>query len=137
MPSWFPVYLLVFSLLIPAIQLFFGWIMNRYPGDVNGVFGYRTRRSSQNKATWLFANRLAGKIWIRQALVALPVSLVCCLIFWSVLEWASLFIAGAQIVLLISAIPIVERQLRRRFDKNGRYIENSEPAAPEKDPWNQ
>lgn len=135
MPGWFPAYLLATSLLMPAMQLFFGWIMSRYPGDVNGVFGYRTRRSSKNRNTWVFANRLAGKIWVRQGLVALPASLVACLIFWGVLEWASLFILGAQLVLLISVIPIVERQLGRRFDGRGWPVDPTETAAPEKDPW--
>lgn len=69
----------------------------------------------KSREAWFFAHHLAGRVWFWQGVAAAPASLLFCLLFWGVLEWASLILLGAQLALLISVIPIVERQLKRRF----------------------
>ena len=48
--------------------------IKRPPTDINGAFGYRTKRFTKNKDTWLFAHNYIGRIWLISGLILLPIS---------------------------------------------------------------
>ena len=46
---WFWWFVLVSDLLVPVIQIIFGWLMWKHgPKSVNNIYGYRTARSKKN-----------------------------------------------------------------------------------------
>ena len=72
----------VCCLLIPAIQLLAGeWMVRRPPQKINGLVGYRTRRSMASREAWLFAQEYCGRLWRKLGAWALGISAGICLIF--------------------------------------------------------
>lgn len=57
----FFLFMLFCTLLLPATMLFFGrrW-QKSPPKEINGAYGYRTRRSMSGLAAWDFAHRWIG-----------------------------------------------------------------------------
>ena len=52
------IFLILMTELTPALILGIGYLFKKhYPKDINGLIGYRTRRSMMNMDTWSFANR--------------------------------------------------------------------------------
>ena len=73
----FWIYMLVCSLLIPLILLGAGALLAKHPPkQINWAYGYRTRRSTKNKETWLFAQVYAGRLWMRLSWPMLAAALV-------------------------------------------------------------
>ena len=73
----FWIYMLVCSLLIPLIILGAGALLAKHPPkQINWAYGYRTRRSTKNKETWLFAQVYAGRLWMRLSWPMLAAALV-------------------------------------------------------------
>jgi len=115
-------FLLVSNLIIPVTMLFFGWILKNYPPTaINNAYGYRTAMSKKNIDTWIFANKLCGKIWLKTGIVMLPLSIIVMLAFMhssentiGIVSIVSLIIQSISIML---AIPVVEKQLK--FDEFG------------------
>lgn len=69
-------FMLITDLLIPAMMLGFGaYFKKRAPKDINHVFGYRTRRSTQNEKTWAYAHKTLGKLWWRLGFLSLALCL--------------------------------------------------------------
>ncbi|NLB51089.1 MAG: SdpI family protein [Clostridiaceae bacterium] len=113
------------TLLIPAIMLATGLIFRRWaPRSINYLIGYRTRRSTINDDTWIFANRTMGMIWIRWGLLMLIPSLILMLILLNqpieLFNRVSLILTAIQLVLMILSIVPVERALKANFDEKGR-----------------
>lgn len=113
------------TLLVPLVMLIFGRVfLIRPPRDINGVYGYRTRRSMRNQETWAFAHRICGRLWFRLGLAMLPLSLCAMLSVLGRGEDAVGICCGvievAQLAVLIGSIFPVERALKRNFDDSGR-----------------
>ena len=71
----FWIFTLVIALLLPGVMVLFGQVfLRRPPQQINGVYGYRTRRSMASQAAWDFAHRTCGRLWFAWGLVLLPVS---------------------------------------------------------------
>lgn len=61
---WFWWFILVCDLLVPFTMLIAGRMMWKHcPKHINGVVGYRTRRSMKNIETWKFAHDYCGQLW--------------------------------------------------------------------------
>ena len=121
----FWVFCLAMDLLIPAVMLLLGRrFLTKPPRTINGTYGYRTRRSMKNQATWDFAHRTCGRLWSRLGLVLLPLS---ALVMLPVLGadtgtvglWCGVVVLVQTAVLLVSIFP-VERALKKEFDQFGR-----------------
>ena len=121
----FWVFCLAMDLLIPAVMLLLGRrFLTKPPRTINGTYGYRTRRSMKNQATWDFAHRTCGRLWSRLGLVLLPLS---ALVMLPVLGadagtvglWCGTVVLVQTAVLLGSLFP-VERALKKEFDQFGR-----------------
>ena len=65
--------ILICCLLIPAVLLAAGeWMVRRPPQKINGLVGYRTRRSMASREAWLFAQEYCGRLWRKLGAWALP-----------------------------------------------------------------
>ena len=112
------------SLLTPGIMLIAGRMMwKRPPRKINGIFGYRTKRSMQNMDTWTFAHDFCGRLWWKIGWIMLGVSALAL----SALRGGTdtTFAAGCvalmtgQCVVLIASIFPTERALERTFSRDG------------------
>lgn len=76
----FWVFMLIMCLMIPGMLLLFGWIFqNQAPKSINGVYGYRTKRSMRDQSSWDFAQAMFGRLAFRWGLYELPVTLLAML----------------------------------------------------------
>ena len=123
MAFWF--YCAACTLLIPGVMLLFGWrFWKKPPQNINSFYGYRTRRSMQNRQTWEFAHQTCGKLWFFCGLVLLPGSILVMLPLWgrqadAVGMWCGA-VALIQTAILLATIFPVERALKQHFDSFGR-----------------
>lgn len=118
----------VCCLLIPAIQLLAGeWMVRRPPRKINGLVGYRTRRSMASREAWIFAQEYCGRLWRKLGAWALGISAGICLIFSRcgerALTWGMLALEALQLAAVIGSIFPVERALKRNFDERGNRID--------------
>ena len=117
------VFMLVMTLLIPAIMLGFGKRFSKHaPKNINPLFGYRTTLSMKNEKTWDYAHKLLGKLWTRlgSILFLSPAPLVFVIrASHDTLGLVGSIILYAQITVLILSIIPIEVSLRRKFDKDG------------------
>lgn len=118
-------------LLIPGILIGFGSISrNKAPKNINLIYGYRTTMSMKNKDTWEFANTLWGKLAWKWGWIMLFVSLIPMLaVFFAGEEVVS--IVGTVVVMLqpipvLATIPVVERALKKEFNKDGSRCSQTE-----------
>ncbi len=93
------------------------------PKEINGLIGYRTKRSMKNEDTWKFANNFCGKLWwIMGWIILLPSVLVQIPFYNSTYTTIGIAIAITAIVqisaLIISIIP-TEIALSKNFPDNG------------------
>lgn len=122
----FWIFMLICVLFIPAMMFVLGLIFEkRPPKKINYLCGYRTRRSMKNKEAWSFANSYMGKLFWK---VSIPVFFA---FFAAMLPLISsdedtvgnfgtiVILAQAAVMLLCCVFP-VERELKRRFDEDGR-----------------
>jgi len=53
----FWLFMLINNLIVPAIMIGIGRIfVSHPPKKINGIYGYRTKRSMKNNETWRFAH---------------------------------------------------------------------------------
>ena len=72
MPNWIPLlFTTIFAIAMVGGGLF---LWKCPPKNINGLIGYRTKRSMQNQESWDFAQRYAGKVDVykRQILMVAP-----------------------------------------------------------------
>lgn len=122
MDIWF--LMLGFNLLIPAIMLIAGKLMQRNaPKNINWIIGYRTTMSMKNEDTWAFAHEVAGAIWWKWGwiMLAATAGLMLLLLGKSVelISTAGCILMFLQLIPVIAVIPHTEKALRNTFDKDG------------------
>ena len=113
---------LVSCFLIPAMMVAFGSLWRAHPPKtINGVYGYRTRRSTQNQETWAFAHGYVGRLWRRWGWVLAAATAV-----WGgiarLLPAVDPWLEGVlllQLAVLLATIPCTERALGRTFCRDG------------------
>lgn len=121
----FWIFMLVIALLLPGVMVLFGQVfLRRPPQQINGVYGYRTRRSMASQAAWDFAHRTCGRLWFAWGLVLLPVSAALMLPVLGRAEavvglWGTVLVV-LQLVLLFLTLGLTEGALKRHFDEAGR-----------------
>ena len=124
-------YMLVNTLLIPVVMLIFGhrFLKKGAPKDINGFYGYRTRRSMMSWDAWEFAHRYFGKLWQTAALVMIPVSAaLMALTFKLSIDAVSIFgvlLMGVQAAVIVISIFVTESALKKNFDERGHRTEES------------
>ena len=120
---WF--FMLCMTFLLPVFMYFFGLYMEKGgPKSINGICGYRTKRSMMNKDTWKFAHEYCGKLWVRLSLILGLLSLAT-MLFTRGRSDAFIGTVGSiieyiQIGALFCTIFLTERALKKNFDKDGK-----------------
>jgi len=115
-------YLGIMGLLIPATLLVFGFLLRyRTPTNRLGSYGYRTARSRRTQEAWEFSNKLAGKYWLWEGAVLLPVSALLLFLFSTRMAQQAYYVAysillGVQILGMCLPLPFVERALKDKFE---------------------
>lgn len=117
---WFWWFMFVCDLLVPIAFLICGWIMRKQaPEKINGLVGYRSRRSMKNVETWKFANEYCGRLWWRIGWVMFLFSGLVQIPFMHSSEDTIGIMGGilctVQTVLLIGSVIPTEIALKRRF----------------------
>lgn len=122
MGFWF--WMTATSMLVPGILIGVGaWMQSHPPKEINWVMGYRSTRSMKTQESWDFANRYSGMLMIRAGWITLAVSLVVMLLVMfrseAVVSAVSVVLIFCQLIPLLAVLPLVERQLKKRFDEDG------------------
>lgn len=123
---WFWWFMFVCNLLIPVLMIVVGYCMWKHcPGKINGVIGYRTKRSMKNMDTWKFAHEYCGKLWWKAGWGILIPSILVQLPFVHGSEDMVGTVGGIlctiqTVVLVVSIIP-TEMALKRTFTESGEY----------------
>ena len=85
--------------------------------------GYRTRRSTRSRETWVYAHRMLGKLWRPLGWVLLTVSFFgmfgILILNRDALEHATAALGAVQAVAMLGSLIPVERALRQNFDETG------------------
>lgn len=120
----FWVFMFVCSMMIPLLMIVFGRVMWKAPPKgINGVYGYRTKRSMKNMDTWRFAHEFCGRLWWTIGWIMLVISVVVQLPFLKSGEDAvgilGFVLCMVQCVVLVLSIIPTEQALKRTFDKDG------------------
>ena len=116
--------MLFVDLLIPLILLLTGkHFRDHTPNEISMVCGYRTRRSTRNKDTWLFANQLMGKLWCRWSLPLMLLSVIPMLLVLGKETAVVSAVGGALCLLQLAAVFFsiykIEQALKKAFDPEG------------------
>ncbi len=120
----FWIFMELMVLLTPFIMIFFGRkFKNNPPDKINWIYGYRTKMSTKNKDTWIFAHKKMGNLWFKTGTIMAIISTFCMLPFVSRDSQTVGSVGGTimtiQIVFLIIPIFFVEMALKKTFDKDG------------------
>lgn len=121
----FWIFMLIIVLMIPAAMIGFGRLfLKKAPGDINELFGYRTKMSMKNKDTWEFAHRYFGRLWFVCGLILLPMSVIPVLFVinkdTSAVANTATVVIVVQLVLMLGPIIPTEAALKKTFDKDGK-----------------
>ena len=121
---WFWWVMLFCDLLIPVTMLIGGRAMWKHcPNSINGLFGYRTRRSMKNMDTWKFAHDYCGRLWWKLGLWMFVPSVLIHIPFYHSTEdqigTVALILVIVQCVILVASIIPTEHALKKTFDWNG------------------
>jgi len=118
--------LILSMLLIPMIILLIGLIWQKHPPrTINYAYGYRTRRSTASQQAWDFAHARFSKYALWYGAAMLTVTAAAIVISLAVaafdgLKTAATYCLLVQVAALGLPIALVERELSRKFDGEGR-----------------
>lgn len=133
---WFWWFMFICDFIVPAAMILGGRMMWKYPPkSINGMVGYRTRRSMKNKETWKFAQEYCGRLWWKIGwLMSIPSALVH-IPFYGKSEGMVGILGGIvctlECVVMISTIYFVEKALKR-FDMGyGDYTKEKQSQPDE------
>lgn len=123
----FWIYMLLMDLLIPVLMIGIGKLFQkRPPKRINGVYGYRTKRSMRTQETWDFAHRYFGALWVKIGLVLLPLSVLPLILVYGkeidLIGTVGVVVTGVEILPMIAAIFPTEHALKENFDEYGRPL---------------
>ena len=125
---WFWIFMMVCNNLIPLMMWGIGIRFEKNPpAGINGVIGYRTKRSMKSQEAWDFAQRYMGSLWKKAGLLMLVPSVAATAFTYRMTEEGignvSLVLIHVQMVILLVAIYPVEKALKMKFDENGKRKE--------------
>ena len=103
---WFWWFMIICDLVIPILMIFTGRMMWKHtPKNINGIIGYRTRRSMKNMDTWKFAHHFCGKLWYKIGWIMFVLSIILHLSFYGhstkVIGIFGVVISTIQVIILI------------------------------------
>ena len=91
-----------------------------YTPEPNGVIGYKTKKSSRDRNTWRFANKLVSKIMLFMSLLSLMIGIILLVLKHSIglnIELLFWFYLPSMFLMLIVPVVSTEIALAFRFKK--------------------
>lgn len=110
---------ILFAILTPFILTLGGIILYKNAEcDINGTFGYRTSRSMSSRDSWIFANKLCGKILFYGGLASAAVSMCAVFLAYAISGeeatfWTSVIVNILTAAMVIAVIPYIENKLKQ------------------------
>ena len=116
----FWIFMLLCSLITPVIMVITGIIITkRPPKEINDLYGYHTKRSTESPEAWKFANEYLGRLWLVGGLIMLLLSAAVMLLFFGSDEdttgIACTVITCIQPALMVLLMIPVEIALKEKF----------------------
>ncbi|MBO4911595.1 MAG: SdpI family protein [Butyrivibrio sp.] len=117
---WFWWFMMATNCFIPALMIVLGWLLwKHYPKEINGMLGYRTKRSMKNAETWKFGNEYCGRLWNRLGLLLIIPSIIVLIPLFTSSEETLANVCVPlivfQLVLLVGSIIPTEIALKKKF----------------------
>lgn len=117
-------FLLVCNLLLPVIMIVAGRLMWKHcPKEINGIYGYRTRRSRINEDTWKYAHEYCGKLWWKLGFIMLIPTIITFILFINsshkTIGTVGLFPCIIQCIIMIATVFATENALKKAFTDDG------------------
>lgn len=114
----------ILTLILPITIITIGLILTKKPPKkINDFYGYRTEMSMKNQRTWDYAHRYCGKLWMIFGAVLIALSACFLYLYRNAsnkdLSTVVLTIIALQMIVMILSVILVEKSLRKRFDKYG------------------
>lgn len=105
---------------VPVLMIVVGKVLIKNPPKtINGIYGYRTKRSRVNQNTWDFAQLYCGKLWWKIGWIMLPFSIIGMLPVIgkndNIVGGAGAVIITIQCITMFVSIFFVERALAKKF----------------------
>lgn len=121
---WFWWLMLIGNLLLPMIMIIAGKMMWKHcPKEINGIYGYRTKRSRMNQDTWKFAHEYCGMLWWKIGLIMLAIIILIFIPFMhssdETIGRIGLVPCILSCVVMIISIIFTELALKRIFTDEG------------------
>ena len=120
---WF---LLVSDMMIPIAIAVFGKMFEIAPGTKNAYFGYRTKRSMSSQEAWNYSNRYCGRLMFYLGVIMAGITLI---LFLTIVRgsddtvgWIGGGIALVQCACIFIPVVLTEKELKKRFDEEGRPL---------------
>lgn len=116
----FWIFMMLMNVMMPGLMIIFGRIFMKHPPkNINGFYGYRTKRSRASQETWDYAQTHFGRLWYRIGLVLVPIAILTMLpVLGKDVETIGCYGSALCIVLcavLIAPIFWTEAQLKKKF----------------------
>ena len=123
MNTGFWIFMLVCSLITPVIMVITGIIFTKHsPKEINDLYGYHTKRSTESPEAWKFANEYLGRLWLAAGLIMIPLSAAVMLLFFGSDEdttgIACTVVACIQPAVMVLMMIPVEIALKQKFGNN-------------------
>lgn len=118
MGFWF--FMTCSNFTVPVLMIVVGKVLIKNPPKtINGIYGYRTKRSRVNQNTWDFAQLYCGKLWWKIGWIMLPLSIIGMLPVIGknddIVGGAGAVIITIQCIIMFVSIFFVERALAKKF----------------------
>jgi len=106
---------------IGTVMVFFSWglKLNRDPGEVGSLLGYKTRSSLRNEDTWYEANIFAGR-WLMLMSVFSLILIASVIYRLVVVETILFWLAGSFLVSILVVYLKTESHLKALFFRDGK-----------------
>lgn len=119
---WWTIF--VCDMIVPITMIIAGIAMWKHPPkDINGMIGYRTRRSMKNIDTWRFAHEYCGRTWWKVGWIVLIISALAHLPYYNdtdhVIGILCAVICTMQCAVLIASVIPTENALKNTFTDDG------------------
>ncbi len=117
----FWIFMTASNLLLPVLMIVIGKVfIKNPPRQINGIYGYRTRRSMRNQTAWVFSHLYCGKLWRKFGWVMLPVSMIVMLPVIGKSDGIVGVVGGvvvtAECMVMLVSILLTEKALAKQFD---------------------
>lgn len=110
----------VINFIMPLGLILYGYLYkNKASKKVSNFFGYKTARTQISQKTWEYANKRVGEIWIKLGIGFTAFVAILLLLVPSQREKPSFIVIALAIILSITPFPIVEKELKVKFDNKG------------------